>query len=74
MSCTTPAESRCETAGRPIKPGVTLGDLEFARAGLAADEGEAQEVEGFRLAEPAPPAAFRRKTSELDQPGLLGMQ
>jgi hypothetical protein len=47
--------------------------LEFARAGLAADEGEAQEVEGLRLAEPAPLAAFRCKASELDEPGLLGM-
>jgi hypothetical protein len=25
-------------------------NLEFARTGFAADEGEAQEVEGFRLA------------------------
>src|ERR1700730_6111036 len=31
-----------------------------------------QEVEGLRLAEPAPLAAFRRKASELDEPGLLG--
>jgi hypothetical protein len=48
---------------------VRLGlpfDLEFTRAGLAADEGEAQEVEGLRFAEPAPLAAFRRKTSELE--------
>ncbi|MEA3071839.1 MAG: hypothetical protein QOD29_3285, partial [Alphaproteobacteria bacterium] len=33
-----------------------------------------QEVEGLRLAEPAPLAAFRRKASELDEPGLLGVQ
>src|SRR6516165_932086 len=56
-----------------VPSGLSL-DLEFARAGLAADEREAQEVEGLRFAEPTPPAAFRRKTSELDQPGLLGMQ
>src|SRR6266567_1831111 len=49
-------------------------DLEFARSGLAADEGEAQEVEGLRFAEPAPLTAFRRIASELDQPGLLRMQ
>src|SRR5262249_34176116 len=51
-----------------------VGDLEFARAGFATYEGEAQEVEGLRFAEPAPFAAFRRKASELDEPGLLGMQ
>jgi hypothetical protein len=49
-------------------------DLEFPRAGLATGEGEAQEVEGLRLAEPLPLAALRRKTSELDQPSLLRMQ
>src|SRR6202049_1320681 len=37
-------------------------------------EGKAQEVEGLRLAKPAPLAAFRREASELDQPGLLGVQ
>src|SRR6516165_3450685 len=56
-----------------ISPGLPF-DLEFALAGLAADEGEAQEVEGLRSAEPTPLAAFRRKASELDEPGLLGMQ
>src|SRR5215470_12042626 len=56
-----------------IPPGVPF-DLEFARSSLAAREGEAKEVEGFRLAEPATLAAFRRKPSELDEPGLLGMQ
>src|SRR2546423_14640833 len=45
-------------------------NLEFARLGFAADKGEAQEVEGLRLAEPAPLTAFRSKASELDQPGL----
>jgi hypothetical protein len=38
-------------------------DLEFVLASLAADEGEAQEVEGLRLAKPTPLAAFRRKAS-----------
>src|SRR5436190_14411289 len=55
-----------------VRPGLPF-DLELARAGLAADEGEAQEVEGFRLAEPAPLAALRRKASELDEPSLLGI-
>ncbi len=49
-------------------------NLELARASFPADEGEAQEVEGFRFAEPAPLTTLCRKTSELDQPGLLGMQ
>ena len=41
-------------------------DLELARLGFAANEGEAQEAEGLRLAKPAPLAAFCRKVSELD--------
>ena len=61
-----------ELRSHAVPPGLPF-DLEFARAGLAADEGEAQEVKGFRLAKPAPLAAFRRKAPELDQPGLLGM-
>src|SRR5436309_6352198 len=56
-----------------VRPGLPF-DLECAGAGVAADEGEAQEVEGLRLAEPAPLPAFRRKASELDQPGLLRVQ
>src|ERR1700730_7451814 len=56
-----------------VAPGLPY-DLEFALASLAADEGEAQEVEGLRLAKPAPLAAFRRKASELDEPCLLGVQ
>jgi len=62
-----------------LGPGLdTIGgfpfDLEFPRSGFSADKGEAQEVEGLRFAEPAPLAAFRCKASELNQPGLLGMQ
>jgi hypothetical protein len=49
-------------------------NLELARASLPADEGEAQEVEGLRFAEPTPLAALCREPSELDQPGLLWMQ
>ncbi|WP_439375001.1 hypothetical protein [Bradyrhizobium sp. DASA03120] len=49
-------------------------DLELALLGSAADEGEAEEVEGLRLAEPAPPAVVLRMTSELDQPGFLRVQ
>ena len=40
----------------------------------AADEREAQEVEGLRFAEPALCAPDRRKAAELDQAGLLRMQ
>ena len=49
-------------------------DQEFAGARLAADEGEAQEVEGLRLAEPAPLPVGRREAAKLDQPGLVRMQ
>ena len=35
-----------------VAPGLPF-EQEFAPAGFAADEGEAQEVEGLRLAEPA---------------------
>src|SRR5215471_19209200 len=49
-------------------------NLELARASVPADEGEAQEVEGLRFAEPAPRAALCREASELDQSGLLRMQ
>src|SRR5215831_3251495 len=56
-----------------VRSGIPF-NLEFARSSLATREGKAQEVEGFRLAEPAPLTAFRRKASELDQPGLLGVQ
>jgi len=34
-----------------VTPGLPL-KLEFALTGFTADEGEAEEVEGFRLAEP----------------------
>ena len=40
-------------SGRPV-------DQEFALAGLAADEGKAQEVEGLRFSEPAPLAIGRQ--------------
>src|SRR5882724_12520051 len=49
-------------------------DQELASPRLATDEGEAEEVEGLRLAEPAPLAVFFRRASELDQPGLLRVQ
>ena len=41
-----------------VRPGLPF-DLEFARAGFAADKGEAQKVEGLRLVEPSPLAALR---------------
>src|SRR5262245_55873687 len=49
-------------------------DEELSTTVAFADKGKAQEVEGFRLAEPASLAAFRREASELDESGLLGMQ
>src|SRR6516162_2842441 len=62
-----------ELRSHAVPPGLPF-DLEFSRAGLPADEGEAHEVEGLRFAEPSPLAAFRRKASKLDEPGLLGVQ
>src|SRR5215831_6497171 len=62
-----------ELRSHAVRPGLPF-DLEFTRAGLAADEGEAQEREGLRLAEPTSLTALCRKASELDEPGLLGMQ
>src|SRR6185437_12360871 len=49
-------------------------DEELASSRFAANVGEAEETEGLRFAEPAPLVVLRRETSELDQPGLLGMQ
>jgi hypothetical protein len=49
-------------------------DQEVAPARGAADEGEAQEGEGFRLAEAAPLAVSGRMAPELDQLGLLRVE
>ena len=49
-------------------------DQEFAVTGLAADKGEAQEVDGLRFAEPALLAIGRRMAAELDQAGLVRME
>jgi hypothetical protein len=49
-------------------------DQELAVTGLAADEGEAQEVEGLRFAEPTLLAIGRRMAAELDQAGLVRME
>src|SRR5258707_5629934 len=56
-----------------VPPGFP-SDQELTPAGFAADEGEAQEVEGLRLAAPALLAVSCREASELDQPGLLRVQ
>jgi hypothetical protein len=64
---------RLELAPHSIASGLPL-DQELAPSRLAADEGEAQEVEDLRLAEPASLAVFRREAPELDQPRLLRMQ
>jgi hypothetical protein len=49
-------------------------EQEVALAGLTADERETQEVEGFRLADPALRARVGRETAKLDQAGLFRMQ
>src|SRR5215471_20906048 len=64
---------RLEFRPHAVAPGLPF-DQEAAPAGCSADEGEAQEVEGFRFAEPLLPAVCRRMASELDQPGLLGVK
>src|SRR5690348_7324824 len=64
---------RLELGPQPIASSLAF-DQELASPGFAADEREAQEVEGLRLAKPAPSAARRRIPSELDQPGLVRMQ
>src|SRR5260370_4891294 len=51
-----------------VAPSLAL-DEELAPPRLAADEGEAQEVEGLRLAQPASLAARRRMAAELAQAG-----
>src|ERR1700682_2837583 len=64
---------RLQLRPHAIGPGLPF-DLELAPTRLAADEDEAQEAEGLRLAEPAPLAVFRRMASELDQSGLLRVE
>ena len=56
-----------------VTPGLPMNE-EVALAGFSADEGESEEIEGFRFVEPAPPAVFRRETPELYQPGLLRVE
>src|SRR5882724_3632205 len=55
-----------------VPPGPSF-DQELAIPGFAADESEAQEVEGLRFAEPAGFAVLFRKSAELDEPGLPRM-
>src|SRR5690349_6175994 len=64
---------RPEPRPHAVAPALPL-DLEAATARGAADEGEAQEGEGLRLAEPARSASGRRTTAELDQAGLVRVQ
>jgi hypothetical protein len=51
-----------------------LGKLKVSAARLPADEGEAQEREGFRLSEPAQLTVGRGKAAELDQTGLVRVE
>jgi len=55
-----------------VSPGFPLEE-ELAPTRLATDKSEAQEVEGLRLAEPAPLAVRRCMAAELDQTGLVRM-
>src|SRR5437868_2218794 len=56
-----------------VAPGPA-GEQEVAPTAAAADEDEAQEGEGLRLAEPTLRAPGRRSAAELDQAGLLRMK
>src|SRR5712671_4547743 len=56
-----------------VAPGLPMNE-EFAPATFAADEGEPEEVEGFRFAEPALRTLSRREAAERDQAGLFRMQ
>jgi hypothetical protein len=53
-----------------VAPGLPF-DQEATPAGCSTNEGKAQEIESFRLSDPALPAVGYRMASELDQPGLL---
>ena len=61
-----------ELCQHAVSPGLPMNQ-EPAPTGFSADEGKAQEVEGFRFPEAALPAVCCRVASELDQPGLLRM-
>src|SRR5215210_5106943 len=62
-----------ELRPHPVAPGLAH-EQELALARLAADEGEAEEVEGFRFAKAAPSPLGRRAASERDQAGLVRMK
>src|SRR5207342_1181873 len=62
-----------ERRAHAVPPAFPL-ELEMALVGLAADEREAQEVEGLRLAEPTLIARDRSEAAKLDQTGLFRMQ
>src|SRR6476620_8754146 len=64
---------RSERRAHAVPPALPL-ELEVALAGLAADEREAQEVEGLRFAEPTMIARDRSEAAKLDQAGLFRMQ
>jgi len=57
-----PVASRLPAQAEPAVPGAPT------------DVGEAQEVEGLRLAKPAPLTIGHRKAAELDQASLVRMQ
>src|SRR5438105_14276874 len=62
-----------ELRSHPVGARVAL-QLEAAAPLASADEGEPQEVEGLRLALPAPLSPLGREAAELQQPGLALVQ
>lgn len=53
-----------------VTPGFAL-ELESSAPGLAADEDEPQESEGFKPAQPTLPTSSHRVAAELKQAGLV---
>src|SRR6266581_2776666 len=60
---------RTQLGAHPVAPRLPL-EQEAAASGAAANMREPQEVEGLRLAQPAPLAIGRGEAAKLDQPGL----
>ena len=56
-----------------VASGLPL-ELEVSSTRFAADEGEAQDSEGLRFAEPASFTVGRRMTTKLDQAGFVRME
>src|SRR6266404_935134 len=68
-----PSQFFLDLGPHAVAPALPV-DQAFAGTGLAADEGEAEEGEGLRLALPALRALGRGMAAKLDQAGLVRME